>query len=62
MLHDFRRIKKLISYFSKVEKICYGFSSKEIFMNLVNRDKAHKTQVSKLGNHKLGFGFVSMVS
>jgi predicted benzoate:H+ symporter BenE len=31
-------------------------------MNLVSRKKAQKTQVSKLENHKLGLGLISMVS
>jgi hypothetical protein len=31
-------------------------------MNLFNCDKAQKTQVSKLENHKLGFGLVCIES
>jgi hypothetical protein len=38
------------------------FQIKKYFMNLVNCDKAHKTQVGGLGNHKLGFGLVCMVN
>jgi hypothetical protein len=35
---------------------------KKYFMNLIYCDKAQKTQVSQLGNHKLGFGLIRMVS
>jgi hypothetical protein len=33
-----------------------GFQIKKYFMNLIICDKALKTQVNKLENHKLGFG------
>jgi hypothetical protein len=55
VLHDFRRIKKLISYFSEVKSIYYGFPNIEI-LYLFNFDKACKTPVSMLDGHLLAFG------
>jgi seryl-tRNA synthetase len=63
VLHDFRRIKKVIVLlFLSLNQFIIDFQIKKDFMNLIICDKAHVTQVSKLENHKLGFRMVCTVS